>query len=177
MVKQLVLATGAYLLLPACRENESRSSVDLHHLKINGGQEALLAELAETILPKTDTPGAKDISAHLFTLVMIDDCMKEEEQNKFMHGFSDFEKAAKDKLGSSFEESGPEQRRNFVAGLDGAKKDDDSDLHFFYANTKRFTVQAYTTSQYFLTKVQPYELVPGRYHGCIPLKPSTQVPL
>ena len=177
MVKQLVLATGAYLLLPACRENESRSSVALHSIKISGGQEALLAELAETILPKTDTPGAKDLSAHLFALVMIDDCMKEEDQKKFMNGLKDFEKTAKDKLGKSFEESGPEQRRSFVAALDGVKKGDDSDLHFFYANTKRFTVQAYTTSQYFLTKIQPYELVPGRYHGCVPLKPSPQVPL
>ena len=64
-----------------------------------------------------------------------------------------------------------------LAALDGVQKDDNSDLHFFYSNVKRFTVQAYTTSQYFLTKVQVYELVPGRYHGCIPIKPSPQVPL
>ena len=177
MVKQLVLATGAYLLLPACKENKNRSSAALHNMQVNGDQEALLAELAETILPKTDTPGAKDINAHLFTLVMIDDCMKKEDQQKFMSGLKDFEKAAKTELDKSFGESSPEQRRAFVAALDSVKKDDSSDLHFFYSNVKRFTVQAYTTSQYFLTKVQVYELVPGRYHGCIPIKPSPQIPL
>ena len=177
MVKQLVLATGAYLLLPACRENEHRSSLTLHNMKVDGDQEALLAELSETILPKTNTPGAKDLHAHLFTLVMIDDCMNKEDQQKWMRGLKDFEKAAKTKLDKPFMESTPEQRRSFVSALDGVKKGDESDLHFFYANVKRFTVQAYTTSQYFLTNVQKYELVPGRYHGCIPIKPSTQTPL
>lgn len=176
MVKQLVLATGAYLLLPACRENEHRSSLTLHNLKIEADEEALLAELAETILPKTDTPGAKDISAHLFTLVMVDDCVKKEDQQKFMRGLKDFRKAAKTRLDKPWEETTPEQRHAFVADLDKAKKDD-GDLHYFYSTVKRFTVQAYTTSQYFLTKVQVYELVPGRYHGCVPLKPAPQTTL
>lgn len=173
MVKQLVLATGAYLLLPACRENEHRSSVALHNIKVTADQEALIAELAETILPKTNTPGAKDINAHVFTLVMIDDCMKKEDQQKFMQGLKDFEREAKQKLNKSFEESSAAERLAFASGLDAVKKDD-SDLYYFYSNVKRYTVQAYTTSQYFLTKVQVYELVPGRYHGCVPLKPSPQ---
>ena len=145
-------------------------------MKVDGDQEALLAELSETILPKTNTPGAKDLHAHLFTLVMIDDCMKKEDQQKFMRGLKDFEKDAKQKLNKAFAESSPAERLAFAAELDRTKKDD-SDLRYFYSNVKRFTVQAYTTSQYFLTKVQVYELVPGRYHGCVPLKPSPQTTL
>ncbi len=175
MVKQLLLATGAYLLLPACAENKDRTSVELKNLKIDGDQEQLMAELAETILPKTDTPGAKDLNATLFTLLMIDDCMDKDGQKKFVRGMKDFEKAAKSKLGTDFVEAPADRRLAFVTAQDQNKEE--SDLHFFYSTVKRYTVQAYTTSQYFLTKVQVYELVPGRYHGCVPLKPAPKTTL
>ena len=175
MVKQLLLATGAYLLLPACKENKDRSTVELKTLKIDGDQEALVAELAETILPKTTTPGAKDLHAPLYILLMLDDCAKEEDQKKFVRGLKDFTRAAKDKLGKDFMDASLEERTRFVTAED--QKKDDSDQHLFYATVKRYTVQAYTTSQFFLTNVQKYELVPGRYHGCIPLKPASTTTL
>ncbi len=49
----------------------------------------MLAELAETILPKTDTPGAKDLAAHLFALKMVDDCYTKTNQEKYMKGMKD----------------------------------------------------------------------------------------
>ncbi|HEV2478171.1 MAG TPA: hypothetical protein VGS79_00845, partial [Puia sp.] len=52
------------------------------------------------------------------------------------------------------------------------KKFPDQDLIFFYTTTKKLTIQAYTSSQYYLTKIQVYELVPGRWHGCVPVKPN-----
>jgi len=51
-----------------------------------------------------------------------------------------------------------------------AKKLPDEELNFFYTTTKRLTILAYSSSQYFLTKVQVYELVPGRWSGCVPVK-------
>ena len=171
MVKQLILASGAALMLPSCFENRNRTSIALKNIKVDGDQELMLANLTQTILPTTDTPGAKELNAHIFTLVMIDDCMDKKSQQKLMNGMKDFEKAAKEKFSNSFSESTAEQRTALVTELDKASKED-SDLQFFYANVKRFTVQAYTTSKYYLTKIQVYELVPGRYHGCVPLKPS-----
>jgi hypothetical protein len=50
----------------------------------------------------------------------------------------------------------------------------DADVNFFYATVKRLTILAYSSSQYFLTKVQVYELVPGRWQGCIPVKTPTR---
>jgi hypothetical protein len=39
----------------------------------------------------------------------------------------------------------------------------------FFNTTKGLTIQSYIASEYFLTKVQVYELIPGRYHGCVPV--------
>ena len=44
----------------------------------------MLAELAETIIPKTKNfIGAKDLKAHEFLLTMVDDCMAPEDQKVF----------------------------------------------------------------------------------------------
>lgn len=47
---------------------------------ISGTQKKLLGELSETLIPASDTPGAKDVSAHLFALMMIGDCYKKEDK-------------------------------------------------------------------------------------------------
>ena len=121
--------------------------------------------------PKTDTPGAKDISAHLFALQMIDDCYEKEDQQKFISGLKAFEEFSNKETGKSFVSSSAAERAALLTKLE-TNKDGKDDLSYFYKSVKRLTIQAYTTSKYFLTNVQVYELVPGRYHGCVPVKPS-----
>lgn len=61
-----------------------------------------MAELCETILPATDTPGAKDLSAHLFVLKMIDDCYKKDHQQQFSNGLKDFKDKTKQDFDKGF---------------------------------------------------------------------------
>jgi Gluconate 2-dehydrogenase subunit 3 len=131
-----------------------------------------LAELAETIIPKTDTPGAKDISAHLFALMMVDDCYKKEDQQKFLAGLKAFEAETKKQFNKSFTDCSQAERETLLTELD-AKKAGNADLEYFYGTTKRLTVQAYTTSKFYLTNIQVYKLVPGKYYGCVPIKKAS----
>ena len=137
-------------------------------MSIDADQEKLLAELAETIIPATTTPGAKDISAHLFALKMLDDCYKPEDQQKFVTGMAQFEKICKTKNERSFVDCTAQQRAFLLTDIE-SKKDQDDELSFFYATIKKLTIQAYTTSKFYLTNVRVYELVPGRFHGCVPV--------
>ena len=129
----------------------------------------MLAELAEIIIPKTDTPGAKDISAHLFALKMVDDCFTKENQEKFMHGMKDFETFASEKSGKPFADSSVQQKEAIVAELDSHKAAGDG-ISFFYQSIKKLTTQAYSTSQYYLTNIRGYKMIPGKFQGCVPLK-------
>ena len=59
-----------------------------------------------------------------------------------------------------------------MANLDAsafAKNAPGDDLHAFYRTNKRLVIRGYLGSQYFLTKIEVYELVPGRWHGCVPV--------
>ena len=167
-MKQLaLLSTGAFLL-PSCMEDHSKAPLLLHNYKIDNDQEQLLETLTAAIIPSGATPGAKEVSAHLFTLKMLDDCYSKEDRDKYLNGMRQFDAAAHTSSGHSFVKSSPAQREVLLTSIEG-KKLTDKDLTFFYSTTKRMTILAYSSSQYYLTKIQVYELVPGRWHGCFPV--------
>lgn len=134
---------------------------------ISAEEEAMLAALCETILPKTTTPGAKELSSHIFALTMVDDCRKKEDQDRFISGMKAFQEKCKSAAGKDFVNSTIDQRNAVLASII-AEKDEDSDLKYFFKTVKGLTIQSYTASEFFMTRVQVYELIPGRYHGCVP---------
>ena len=54
-------------------------------------QAGLVSQLAETIIPKTDTPGAKDAGVPSFIDLVVKDCYKKEDQEKFVAGLKAFD--------------------------------------------------------------------------------------
>ena len=86
-----------------------------------------MADLSDTILPTTDTPGAKDVGAHLFALMMIDECYQPEEQKKFMSGLEAFQQLTKKKFDTSFSKLTPQQRSELLTELEAKKDEKDND--------------------------------------------------
>lgn len=174
-IRQIFCISAGALILPSCMEDKSKSSILLKNMSIDASEEKMLEHLTETILPSDGTPGARDIYAHLFALKMMDDCYKKEEQQKFVKGMKQFEKASGKELNTTFEKATPALRQQFLKKIE-ADKGSTEDLSFFYFTLKRLTIQAYTTSEFYLTKVQVYEMVPSRYHGCVPVKALSSKP-
>jgi hypothetical protein len=168
-IQQLLFIWAGVALLPSCLQKDRKVSIPLKTIRIDPDDETMLAELAETILPKTDTPGAKDLSAHLFALKMVDDCYTNVNQEKYIQGMKDFESYVTKKTGKSFAENDPAGKQAIVAELD-QQKPAENGMAFFYQSTKKLTVQAYTTCEYFMTKIRGYNIIPGKFQGCIPLK-------
>lgn len=163
----LIISTGA-ALLPSCLQEDKKSSIALKNIKVDGNDENLLAEISETIIPKTDTPGAKDVSAHLFALMMVDECYPPDSREKFVNGIKEFKNFSKKKFDKSFEKCTPAERAELLSAIE-SKKEMTDDLGFFNSSMKKLTVQAFTTSEYYLTKVHEYKLVPGKFYGCVPV--------
>jgi len=169
-IRRLAILSVGAALLPSCLHHHARPAVTLKNLTVDGDQAKLLEELTATLIPSDDGPGAREISAYLFVLKMVDDCMSKADQSTFMKGLAVFDDAS----GKAFAGASAEQRAALLTLIDGGKgpggKPPGEELSFFYAAVKRLTIQAYTSSQFYLTKVQVYELVPGRFHGCVPVK-------
>jgi Gluconate 2-dehydrogenase subunit 3 len=174
-IRQLFCISAGALIIPSCMQDKSKSSILLKNMRIDPDQEKLMEELAETLIPATNTPGAKDIYAHLFVLRMLDDCYEKADQQKFVKGMDLFQEMATKELDRSFVKATPVQRQSLLKKIEAAKGANE-ELSYFYHTAKQLTIQAYTTSQYYLTNVQVYEMIPSRYHGCVPVKPLSVKP-
>ena len=173
ILKQLAIGTTAAILLPSCLSDPKKVSIALSNLNISGDEEDLLAAIAETIIPETDKPGAKTTSAHLFTLVMVDDCLDKETRDKYLKGMRTFDETCRKINGKTFLKSTPEERLELLTSIERDIEKLDENTHTFYHTTRRYIIHGYLSSSYYLTQVKPYELVPGPdFKGCVPVEKS-----
>ena len=169
VLRQLAIVAGGVLVLPTCLQQKSKSSLLLKNITIAPEEEALVADLSEAILPATDTPGAKDLYTHLFALKMIDDCSTKEEQQRFVQGLAHFDAWSKKTAGVLFTNANKAQQERVLQILE-KNQNVPEEIDAFYKQLKALTVQAYLSSKFYLTDVQPYQLTPGYYHGCVPVR-------
>jgi gluconate 2-dehydrogenase gamma chain len=138
-------------------------------------QASIVAEVAEIIIPKTDTPGAKDVGIPQFIDLMVKDCYKKEDQDSFLAGLADFDKAAKDAYGDAFMDLEPAQQTEYVTKVHAEAIEKNKNKEYegkarpFILVMKELTVIGFFTSEPGATQVLQYKAVPGAYKGCIPL--------
>jgi hypothetical protein len=136
-------------------------------------QARLVSELAEIILPKTNTPGAKEVGVPTFIDRMLAQCYKKEDQEFFIAGLTAFEEEAKKSFGDNFIYCKPEdQIKLTTTALQAAiqeKKENKEAKRPFILSAKELTMLGYFSSEPGATQVLQYEAVPGKYNGCIPL--------
>lgn len=170
VIKQIFCFSAGITLLPTCfGAVAGSSSVLLKNIRVSSDQEKTLDSLADTLIPSSATPGAKAIRADFFILKMMDDCYKKEDQQRFTRGLEQFKKIAVEKYGKEFYQCSRPERESILETIDG-KKGLPAELAYFYPVTKRLTIQAYTSSQFYLTNVQVYKMIPGKFQGCVPVK-------
>ena len=136
---------------------------------------AYFDEISETILPATDTPGAKEAKVGAFMAIIVKDCYTEAEQKTFLDGMKKLDDASKQKNGKSFMESTADQRHDLLVSLDKEAKDYMSskkkeDPSHYFRMMKELTLWGYFTSEPGATKALRYVAVPGKYVGCMDYK-------
>lgn len=158
-IRHMALLCASAMLLPSCIKSQKAKNINLKYLKITAEQEQLLAELVETIIPKTDTPGAKELGIHLFVLKMVNDCRPQEDQQRFLAGLQVFE-------GKNFVESSLQARISLLKEITEAKYAK-NDLQYFLKEVRKQTLKGYEQSEYVMTALRPYVLVPGHFLGSL----------
>jgi len=167
-LRYLFVIAGGTAVLPSCLHKESKASILLKNMSLTAEEENMLAEFAETLIPASATPGAKDTYAHLHALRMMDECYDKDARQKFTKGLKDVEDMVKKAHNTSFLNATPAQRAGILTALE--KKNATEDALQFYKLMKNLTIQGYLTSKPVLGDIFHYELVPGRYIGAFPVK-------
>ncbi|WP_245564898.1 gluconate 2-dehydrogenase subunit 3 family protein [Spirosoma panaciterrae] len=200
LMRVAVLA-GATMSLPALADtleaSATRRALTGKPVFFTADQDATVAELADTIIPTTKTPGAKAAKVNEVIDVILKDCYKPDDQQRFVEGLAQTNKWSQEAYGKAFVQLDPAQRIEIVKKLEADDKaqraqmapaksvakveNSQADLQMptakkrytpFYSILKDLTLTGYFTSEIGCTQALEYVPVPGRYDGCITLKPG-----
>ena len=135
-------------------------------------QEDLVAEIADTILPKTAaSPGAKEAGAGPAINLLISDCYEPPAQQRLVKGLDELRQRCETVYQTSFAQLSREQRENMLRVLSVEGKKAPPDTHWFPL-MRELSERAYFSSQVGMTKALRYIQVPGKWVGCTPLAPG-----
>ena len=152
----------------------AKPTIDWKPVFLSEDQGILITEVAEIIIPKTDTPGAKDAGVPGFIDQMLKDVYSKEDQDRYLEGLKAFDEEAKKEYGDPFNELSAEQKAAFVkkvhdAAVEAERATTPAPKRPFILMTKELTMLGFFTSEPGATQVLQYVAVPGSYKGCIPL--------
>lgn len=167
-IRNLALVIGGAALLPACTAHNPIAHYK--HFDISLDQQSLITDMAETIIPKTNTPGATDLNIYSFIIIMLDDCTKKTDQQAFFKGMGQFNDVPEKMFNKSFANCSKKEKEDVLISFEKKDNTYSKELLAFFNTVKGLTVFGYTESKYFMTKQVVYELVPGRYNAYYPVK-------
>ena len=198
LLKMIAAATGAAMiggefLLSGCKGNPESAPVAFTDENI-----AFLDEVAETIIPQTNTAGAKAAGVGRFMTIMVIDCYTKEDQEIFNKGLNILEDECKKMHNVEFMKATPEQRKQLLVAIDketneyvkkkaeadnlqkekqrrGQEKNTDDFKYqtmpnHYFQQLKQLAIFGYFTSEKGRTESLRYVPVPGKYQGVIDYK-------
>lgn len=139
-------------------------------------QAALVSDLAETIIPRTGTPGAKDVGVPQLIDSIVAEVFTSEQREEYLAGLTKFAIRMQNHYGAPFSTLDDQKKNSFVAKLNAASLDKDGKDQFynnektFYRTTRELTLLGFFRSEVGATQVLQYSPVPGEYKGCVPLR-------
>jgi hypothetical protein len=148
----------------------------------------LIELLGETILPRTETPGSIDVSAHLFVDGFLEQVATISDQKKCEQGMAQWKSDYKDRTGNDLAKASseelqeelthlfslaPDQQKSINSMLSGDTPQDEQSsgqylIYSFLIMFKQLIMLGYYASEQIGENVLSYLPVPGKYQACIP---------
>ncbi len=177
LLKFIATATGtSFICSPAMavwQEQPALTSVKASGL--NDNTIALITELCETVIPRTDTPGAKDAGLPAFFIGMLRECYTPQQQALMEAGFKDIDTRSQQQHGKPFVQLNAEQKTALASELDaealaynrGEQTPWDGShyagLPHYFTLYKQLMIFGFFTSKVGATEVLRFSEVPGDY--------------
>ena len=152
----------------------AKPGVDWKPVFLDADQASVITDVAEIIIPRTDTPGAKDVGVPSFIDKMLNDVYSKEDQEFFLNGLKSFNEQAEQEYGDVFADLDEEDQTTYLkkvhaAAVEAENTTDPAPKRPFILMMKELTMLGFFTSEAGATQVLQYVAVPGEYKGCVPL--------
>lgn len=140
-------------------------------------QAMTIGDIADIILPKTNTPGAKDLLVDRFIDGLMKTYFSEEDQKAFLAGLEAFETDCKKSYGKPFSKCQPAQQTEILIRYDKQSAPvpptvwggqiGTFETPPFYRKLKELILLGYFTSEQVGEHILSYDPIPGHFSGCI----------
>ncbi|NNF33652.1 MAG: gluconate 2-dehydrogenase subunit 3 family protein [Saprospiraceae bacterium] len=127
----------------------------------------LISDISERIIPKTDTPGAKDAMVDRFIDANIADNFTPEQKGLFRKALVAFDEKAKASFSNKFIDLKPEEQDEVLQAMSDEAKNHEGDVPHIFNVLKDMTVFGFFTSKVGAMACLKYDPIPGDYQGCI----------
>jgi hypothetical protein len=183
-----LLATGAALqlapgnLFAVLREARALLGTPTTVRTLDPHQYATVTAIAELIIPKTETPGATDVRVGEFIDLIVTEWYNPEEKTRFLNGLADVDSRTQTLFGKNFVDSSLGQQAEILTAL-GEQMTEAADAlqdharqyrgsppepnQNFYYMLRGLTLMGYYTSEAGATRDLHFQIIPGRYDGCV----------
>jgi hypothetical protein len=178
MARILLIAGGSMAAYSGYKWWDWNKRPDIVYLEQN---KDLIAALAETIIPATDSPGAKEAGVQEYIIMMVKDCTEKKSQNKFIDGLKELEHYCSSSFSKTFQQCSTQQQQQTLNHFEERGKSYNGIIgkvenrffgKSFFATLKSYAVEGYCTSEAGATKGLAYLYIPGKFIGCMPLQPG-----
>ena len=132
-------------------------------VEVDDARRRLIAELADIIIPTTNTPGAKAAGVEEFIIRVMRDCHVLDEQKAFHDGLARLDADCRAAHGKGFADLETEAKNDAVRQVIESNRP-------FFARMRELTVAGYFTSEIGATRALAYLPVPGRFAGDVPME-------
>ena len=173
LIKFIAAATGTAFVSSNALAYSTLPQVEVKNTGFSKKDLMLLNEIGESILPRTDTPGAKDADVSKMMAIMVADCYSAEERQVFMQGLQTLQTRTQDKYKKEFLLLSSEQRFEMLSLLDQEARiynNHENTVPHYFSLIKQLVLFTFFTSEIGATQVLRYVAVPTYYDGDFPYK-------
>lgn len=125
----------------------------------------MTGEIADLIIPTTDTPGALAVNVHGFMDAYLAECVSKDDQKKFLAGLKKINMVAEDKFHKVFLACTHKQHIQLLTAIEKSDMGFTPEDKEFFKLFKSMTLFGYYTSEVGATQELAYLPIPGGYKG------------
>ena len=128
---------------------------------------ALVRAIADTIIPRTNTPSATDVGVHKFVDVIVNEYLSDTERVAALAGFDAIDARARTESNVTFAELSTQKRSAMIDSFEqGDRRAEPAQT---YWRLKGLVVHGYFTSQPVMRDVLKVNIMPGKFEGAAPV--------
>jgi hypothetical protein len=160
----LALSAQAVDLLAASTPDSRKRAAKF----LNSDEMQMTGEIAELIIPATDTPGALAIDVHGFVDQYLAECVNTNDQQLFKAGLKRINTVAEDNFHKTFLACTHKQQVQLLTALEKMDMGFNQGDKQFFRQFKSYTLFGYYTSEVGAVQELAFLPVPGGYQGNFP---------